>query len=834
MSDSESDWELEHVLTQKDVYGDEQAAYAKMLFSSELLCNDDSRKKLSKYGVDHWKLDQEGKAATMKFKLDREDGRIDEVLYEARVRFPNFDGGFDLNDYTFFPDSKTKEHMRIHPQTGEWTVVNQALRDTIKRCHGNGRTMKCNPYKIMKTWITDTDQCLTDAINAIRSKSDHDPSSSQAAASLVQAAEQHPQAGQIAANRAPKAVYKAVYGHRDEQAGYSKMLLSSELLCNKDSRKILSKYGVDHWELDKAGNGSIIKFKLDKGDGRIDEVPYEARVRFPTFDHGFDTDDFTVLPDPQTKEHMRIHPMTGEWTVVNKFQRERIERCDGTGLTMKCNPDKIMTTWILDADECLAKAIDALKSKSKPSSSPTPPAVANESPPQTAELAQMPVQQIAIADVADLTKAHLCEVQSRKEEECSDPSKPWLQYPKLSLPKPLSQYHPFDLAKLLKKHRVQKKHLIRCELAGGLFDYLVPTGKVNTQTSLPKYKLRNDNIRERLDTGLYKRYRKLHPTTRHYTLGGFQMKDEAEQLQSDLEKSEREYLCSDQSDEDTITVTGAFRRLLRGKIAMPPPSEQLNKCRAYIDAYPDSDSAASDVTESECELDEDNPCLECHPNHEHRESSDAEDIPINSNKVTPATSHCQTDSKMSEPPNSKVALKHGAEHSKQVQTADLEAKSKLVPSATDTIILPTPVVVMPIVNVPIPVITAPTPIASPEVIGQVRRRDQASASSNEPPAQRQRVRETKCSKWCRHQDDWVGKDKHVLAFAAFLKAATVEHARSFDRTANTQLWAAYRTYVASTNQECAIPDKQFVKCAYHHFCARRKGNAIVFVGVRLY
>lgn len=209
---------------------------------------------------------------------------------------------------------------------------------------------------------------------------------------------------------------------------------------------------------------------------------------------------------------------------------------------------------------------------------------------------------------------------------------------KLVLPKPLSQYHPLDLAKQLKGHRVQMKHLIRCELAGFL-DVLLPTGKINPKTNLSKYQYPcrgMEKFQKKLNKSLYKRYRRLHPQHRHVQFGEpWSLDPEAAALYEALQEEDHcEYYYDPDAYEDDdsekaerLRAETAQRSLLQGAIAMPVLSGVRKQCHDFIDAFPDSDSAESDSSESESEHDEDDPCEVCFnvPNDDDASSDDAPD-----------------------------------------------------------------------------------------------------------------------------------------------------------------------------------------------------------------
>lgn len=345
--------------------------------------------------------------------------------------------------------------------------------------------------------------------------------------------------------------------------------------------------------------------------------------------------------------------------------------------------------------------------------------------------------------------------------------------PKLSLEKSLRRYHPLHLAKALKNYRVQEKHLIRCELMGHF--ELMRCNQFNMRTHLPLYKEIDIGMFEaKVEHWLFKRYRELHPKRRHARWRcNWGIGEEALQLWSDLEKAEIPFM---ERLYDSADLRLSF---LAGEIPLPSSiTDMQKKCWTYINHFPDSDSDASDSSEPECELDEDNLCDLCYPNYN------------TSNTAETGVIETVTEPSCNSEPLAIVAS--GQEE---------------------------------------PLIS-PSPSMKPD--------QDANESVSEPSCKRQKLMPRKCErpkstfKLCQHEKTWGRRKTHTEEFNQFLKDCAMVDQESDDCCSGKKLWEAYRTWGAAKDRSWLIPEKLFYKCAQIKLCMKKPKGKIEFHGIALY
>jgi hypothetical protein len=140
-----------------------------------------------------------------------------------------------------------------------------------------------------------------------------------------------------------------------DRYAYRELLESSLLLHDSDLRKSLSLFNVDHWAASRVTPGATpMKYQMDMEDGRVEMIEYECDLSYFSFESGFNRDRYVK----RDSKYMTIDAMTGQWIQLSTSDVREINLGRGPGVTINCNPDKILATWIADADRCLQQAIN--------------------------------------------------------------------------------------------------------------------------------------------------------------------------------------------------------------------------------------------------------------------------------------------------------------------------------------------------------------------------------------------------------------------------------------------------------------------------------------------
>jgi hypothetical protein len=401
----------------------------------------------------------------------------------------------------------------------------------------------------------------------------------------------------------------------------------------------------------------------------------------------------------------------------------------------------------------------------------------------------------------------------------------------IDAPKLLSQMGTNDLYEHLKDKPVQSKHIARLLLTTWPED-LIPRAKKG------KFKLAWDTRSgERKIQSIVDRYAKQHPKKKHAhnvllmiarlrVLGPRAKKIDQEMLQL-FDGLEHIDVAREHHFKKTL------RKVLKGKIPVPAPTSHTQKCRDFVDNYPDSDSASQDESESDCDapdpkdLDRTH-CTLCHGSYPDSSESESQVEPEDTTMDSPSKlqrnepklkQSDMRDSTPSDDSDSSSSSNNSQTISKLVSTGT--RKRKVRPESDEDL----------------------SEIEQPKSNCKRKRKplredpDGANSSTDteEPNSKRfedaQLDSERSCFKFCSHKLlNQTEKAMHLPSFDRFLLKATVTG--RLEHTPASDLWTTYKGWIATSGQPL-IPRRLFHKCAYYRFCAKRPKNLLTFYGVGL-